>query len=67
MLATLGDLHVSIMLMPDTKAEADEVFANLSKGGSNVQPLADMFWGDYWGQCTDKFGVVWQVDGSQPT
>ena len=23
-------------------------------------PLADMFWGSYYGLCTDKFGVNWQ-------
>jgi len=59
--ASMGD-GISIMLMPDTKAEADELFAKLSEGGSNIQPPADMFWGDYWGQCTDRFGVTWQVD-----
>lgn len=64
--AQVGD-HISIMLMPDTKGDADALFAKLSDGGSITEPLADMFWGDYWGQCTDKFGVVWQVDvdGSQ--
>lgn len=65
--ATIGG-HMSVMLMPDTKQEADELFAKLSDGGSDLQPPADMFWGDYWGACTDKFGVSWQmdVDGSQP-
>jgi len=64
--AAMGDA-VSIMLMPDTKAEADELFAKLSEGGSDIQPPADMFWGDYWGQWTDRFGLTWQVDvdGSQ--
>ena len=64
--AQIGN-HVNIMLMPDTRADADALFAKLSEGGSDIQPLDDMFWGDYWGQCTDKFGVVWQidVDGSQ--
>ena len=59
--------HVSIMLMPDTKEHADELFAKLSDGGSDLQAPQDMFWGDYWGQCTDRFGVHWQVDvdGSQ--
>ena len=57
----MGD-NASIMLNPDTKEEADELFAKLSAGGSNVQPLADMFWGDYWGSCTDRFGVYWQID-----
>ena len=59
--AQIGD-HMNIMLMPDTKAEADELFGKLSAGGSVIEPLADMFWGDYWGQCSDKFGVVWQID-----
>lgn len=59
--------HMSIMLMPDSKAQADELFAKLSEGGSDIMAPQDMFWGDYWGQWTDRFGVVWQVDvdGSQ--
>lgn len=64
--ARIGN-QVSIMLMPDSKAEADAVYAKLSEGGSDLQPPQDMFWGDYWGSCTDRFGVHWQidVDGSQ--
>ena len=23
---------------------------------------ADMFWGDYFGSCSDKFGINWQFD-----
>ena len=59
--ASMGN-HMSIMLMPDTREQADELFAKLSDGGSDLQPLQEMFWGDYWGQCTDKFGVAWQFD-----
>jgi PhnB protein len=55
---------VTIMLMPDTKQAADDLFAALSDGGSNFQPMADMFWGDYWGSFTDKFGIGWQIDVS---
>lgn len=58
---TMGD-NVTIMLNPDTRDEADDLFAKLSDGGSNIQPMADMFWGDYWGSCTDRFGICWQVD-----
>lgn len=58
---TMGD-NVTIMLNPDTREEADDLFAKLSDGGSNVQPMADMFWGDYWGSCVDRFGIGWQVD-----
>ena len=53
---------VTIMLMPDTKEEADDLFAKLSEGGSNIEAMADMFWGDYWGSLTDKFGIGWQID-----
>lgn len=58
---TMGD-SVTIMLNPDTRDEADVLFAKLSEGATNVQPMADMFWGDYWGSCTDRFGIGWQVD-----
>ena len=63
----MGD-NVTIMLNPDTREAADDLFAKLSDGASNVQPMADMFWGDYWGSFTDKFGLGWQVDvaGEQP-
>ena len=64
---TMGT-NVSIMVMPDTKADADDLFAKLSDGGSHVVPMQDMFWGDYYGSCRDRFGVCWMidVDGSQP-
>ena len=28
-------------------------------------PLGDMFWGDYFGSCTDKFGVNWMFSCAQ--
>lgn len=64
---TPGD-NVTIMLMPDSRAEADDLFARLSEGGSQVQPMAEMFWGDYWGSFVDRFGIGWQIDigGDQP-
>lgn len=58
---TMGD-NASIMLMPDSRSEADELFAKLSDGGSHVTPMQDMFWGDYYGACRDRFGVCWMVD-----
>jgi PhnB protein len=27
-------------------------------------PMQDMFWGDYFGSCVDKFGVQWMVNTS---
>jgi PhnB protein len=54
--------NVSINLEPDTRKETEKLFNALSEGGSVSMPLADMFWGDYFGACTDKFGVQWMFN-----
>ena len=59
--------NVHICLQPDTRAEADTLFAALSAGGTVEQPLQEMFWGDYYGALVDKFGVHWMVNCSSKT
>lgn len=54
--------NFSISANVDTKAEADRLFSALSEGGEVTMPIADMFWGDYWGSLTDRFGVNWMVN-----
>lgn len=54
--------NVSITLVPDTRTEADRLFAALAQGGKVTMPLQVMFWGDYFGTLTDEFGVQWMVD-----
>ncbi len=54
--------NVHIMIEPDTKSDADTLFAALSEGGTITMPLQDMFWGAYYGSCTDKFGVQWMIN-----
>ncbi len=56
-----------INLEPDTRAETDRLFAGLSAGGKVEMPLQEMFWGDYFGSCTDKFGVQWMFNCSEKT
>lgn len=56
--------NIYINLQPDTRAETDRLFAALSAGGKVEMPLAEMFWGDYFGSCTDKFGVQWMFNCS---
>ncbi len=46
-----------VMLHVDSAAEADRLFAALSEGGAVGMPMEDMFWGSYYGACTDSFGV----------
>lgn len=54
--------NVHISLHPDSKEEADDLFAKLSDGGKVTMPMQDMFWGDYYGSLTDKFGIHWMVN-----
>lgn len=59
---------VAIMLCPDSPGQADELFAKLNDGATDVEPMQDMFWGDYYGHLTDRFGVRWMLDvPSEPT
>jgi PhnB protein len=54
--------NVSICLEPDTRSEADRLFAALSEAGTVEMPLQDMFWGDYFGSLIDKYGIQWMVN-----
>lgn len=60
---TMGT-NVYISLHPDTREEADRLFAALSEGGEVESAMADQFWGDYWGATKDRFGVQWMVNVS---
>ena len=57
---TVGN-NVSIAIEADSKEEADRIFNGLSDGASNIMPLADQFWGAYWGALCDKYGLCWMV------
>jgi PhnB protein len=57
----------SINLQPDTRGETDRLFAALAKGGKIDMPLAEMFWGDYFGSLVDKFGVQWMFNCASKT
>ena len=54
--------NVYICLDPDTRAEADRLFAALSAGGKVEMPLQEMFWGDYFGSFVDRYGVQWMIN-----
>lgn len=51
-----------ISVTPDSREEADRIFNGLSAGGEIEMPMEDMFWGDYFGSFTDKFGVKWMIN-----
>ncbi len=54
--------NASIASEPESRKEADELFHALSKGGKIEMPLADAFWGGYFGMCYDKFGIGWMIN-----
>ena len=60
--------NTTINLEPDTRDEADRLYAALSEGGDETEcsPLADMFWGAYWGTCLDRFGIRWMFNCYTP-
>jgi len=57
--------NTHIMLSPDTRAETKRLFEALSAGGKVTMELQEMFWGDYYGSCTDQFGVQWMFNCSE--
>lgn len=54
--------NMSIALGPSSKEEADRLFDGLSSGGQVSMPMADAFWGGYFGSFIDKFGVSWLIN-----
>lgn len=54
--------NVYINLDPDTRAETKRLFDALSAGGHVEMELQQMFWGAYYGSCTDKFGIHWMFN-----
>ncbi len=67
MLASLGhDLRLgnnfSINLHPDSREEADRLYAGLSVGSADATAMAEMPWGAYWGSFEDRFGIRWMIN-----
>ncbi|MCY3801916.1 MAG: VOC family protein [Chloroflexi bacterium] len=58
--------NFSISYTTESKEQTDDLFAKISEGGTVSMPPADMFWGSYFGSCTDKFGVNWQFNYDPP-
>ncbi len=44
------------------QVETKKLFDALSDGGTISMELEDTFWGDYFGSCSDKFGVQWMFN-----
>ncbi len=54
--------NFSVSIGADSKEEAEKLYHGLADGGTMTMPIADAFWGAYFGMLTDKFGVQWLVN-----
>lgn len=54
--------NIYVNLEPDTREETNQLFKALAGGGEVEMELQEMFWGDYFGSLTDKFGVKWMFN-----
>lgn len=54
--------NMHICLEPESREEAKRLFDELSAGGTITMPLQDMFFGAYFGEFSDKFGINWMIN-----
>lgn len=59
-LAKGNNMHIS--LEPESRTEADRLFNELSAGGNVSMPMADMFFGAYFGEFSDRYGINWMIN-----
>ena len=62
----IAGTNFSISYTPTSRDDADIKFAALAASGTVSMPMADMFWGSYFGACTDQFGIAWQINWEPP-
>ena len=55
-----GDsVHMSVNC--ESREQTEKIFEALGEGGNVTMPLADMFWGAYFGMLVDKYGFHWML------
>lgn len=55
-----NNMHIN--LEPESRAETKRLFDALSANGTINMELQDMFWGAYYGSCTDQYGINWMFN-----
>lgn len=57
-----GGNNMHICIEPESREEADRLFKELSEGEKVSMPMADMFFGAYFGEFTDKYSINWMIN-----
>jgi PhnB protein len=53
--------NIALMISLNSKEEVDALWEKLSDGATIGMPPEVAFWGDYFGDLTDKFGTSWML------
>jgi PhnB protein len=53
--------NIQLSFNADSNEHADRLYNSLSAGGRQTMPMANTFWGSYFGMLTDKFGINWMI------
>jgi uncharacterized glyoxalase superfamily protein PhnB/uncharacterized protein YndB with AHSA1/START domain len=56
---TGNNMHINVE--PESRKETKRLFDALSEGGTVTMPLKDMFFGAYFAELTDQFGINWML------
>ncbi|MGW5061795.1 VOC family protein [Streptomyces sp. NPDC004096] len=56
----------SVSLSGDDDTELRGYWEKLSDGATVAVPLDKQMWGDVFGMCTDRFGITWMINITQP-
>ena len=54
--------NISVSLSGDNADELRGYWEKLSAGGTVTVPLEKQMWGDEFGMCLDRFGIMWMVN-----
>jgi PhnB protein len=57
---------ITLSIGGEDQEKMRKMFDALSEGGTVNSPLKKEFWGDFFGQLTDKYGVEWMMNISVP-
>lgn len=58
---TIGN-NISLSIGSNDPASAEQMFEQLSDGGTIVMPMQETFWAARFGMLTDKFGINWMFN-----
>lgn len=53
--------NMSLTVSTETREDADRIYKGLSASGKDLMPMADQFWGAYFGMVTDKYDIHWMI------